>query len=55
MSNLKHGETSGLAEGTVDKISTLEMWGNSFTLPKFNMEHSHGGLEDPFPFQMGDL
>ena len=22
---------------------------------KINMEHNHGGLEDHFPFQMGDL
>jgi len=22
---------------------------------KINMEHNHGGLEDHFPFKMGDL
>ena len=22
---------------------------------KINMEHNHGGLEDDFPFQLGDL
>ena len=26
-----------------------------FTPLKINMEHNHGGLEDHFPFQMGDL
>ena len=25
------------------------------TALKINMEHNHGGLEDHFPFQMGDL
>ena len=26
-----------------------------YTPLKINMEHNHGGLEDHFPFQMGDL
>ena len=31
------------------------MWGLlTFTPRKINMEHNHGGLEDHFPFQMGD-
>ena len=25
------------------------------TPPKINMEHNNGGLEDDFPFQIGDL
>ena len=25
------------------------------TLPKTNMQHNHGGLEDHFPFQIGDF
>ncbi len=25
------------------------------TALKINMEHNHGGLEDHFPFKMGDL
>ena len=25
------------------------------TPPKINMEHNHGGLEDDFPFQIGDF
>ena len=27
----------------------------STTPPKINMEHNHGGLEDDFPFQIGDF
>ena len=27
----------------------------TFTLPKTNMEPKNGGLEDDFPFQMGDF
>ena len=27
----------------------------SYTPLEINMEHNHGGLEDHFPFQMGDL
>ena len=31
-------------------------WGyNPYTPRKIDMEHNHGGLEDHFPFQMGDL
>ena len=26
-----------------------------FTPPKINMEHNNGGLEDDFPFQIGDF
>ena len=29
-----------------------EVWG---TPPKINMEHNNGGLEDDFPFQIGDF
>ena len=25
------------------------------TPPKINMEHNNGGLEDDFPFQIGDF
>ena len=27
----------------------------TFTPPKINMEHNNGGLEDDFPFQIGDF
>ena len=26
-----------------------------YTPPKINMEHNNGGLEDDFPFQIGDF
>ena len=29
--------------------------GKDVTPLKINMEHNHGGLEDHFPFKMGDL
>ena len=28
---------------------------NQVTPPKINMEHNNGGLEDDFPFQIGDF
>ena len=33
----------------------LDSTGANLTPLKINMEHNHGGLEDHFPFQMGDL
>ena len=31
------------------------IFGNTHIAWKINMKPSHGGLEDPFPFEMGDL
>ena len=36
---------------TYNKLTKFE----STTPRKINMEHNHGGLEDYFSFQMGDL
>ena len=30
-------------------------WSTNGTPPKINMEHNNGGLEDDFPFQIGDF
>ena len=30
------------------------MFSTKYT-PKINMEHNNGGLEDDFPFQIGDV
>ena len=33
----------------------VELNTHTFTPWKINMEHKNGGLEDDFPFQLGDL
>ena len=42
-----------------NEILECDMWNDkgsvSITPLKINMEHNRGGLEDHFPFQMGDL
>ena len=51
--------TDRLAPGpvgwSVHQIGWNHPWNSETTPRKINMEHNHGGLEDHFPFQMGDL
>ena len=37
------------------KKTVWDVCSKRFTPPKINMEHNNGGLEDDFPFQIGDF
>ena len=46
---LKLESSEGFAQKSIEDLVRVS------TPQKINMEHNHGGLEDHFPFQMGDL
>ena len=49
-------ESLSIAPG-ITMLEIVQSWGlDKHTTPwKINMDHNDGGLEDHFPFQMGDL
>ena len=50
----KGPRTTGAVEGSRDWKNGRKKF-QMFTPRKINMEHNNGGLEDDFPFQIGDF
>ena len=50
---ISHTQDAGKNHQQHDEVH-LPIREPSFTPLKINMEHNHGGLEDHFPFQLGD-
>ena len=51
---LDQGSVSQHAK-TNSGLGILGSFARIYTPPKINMEHNNGGLEDDFPFQIGDF